>query len=174
MLLSGSLGGPGKSRAAANSAPAWSDALSGPAHLQNHAMEQMQQLTLTWLRPPAARTDARPQAVAPPELPSRDRVRRVAALHHRQLVQAKQRTGNHYEAMRAQTEALRQFIQELTPEQSDLFMNMYTEESSAVEREWMARNGPTRAAQPVGSMIASTLSYVIPVVAIAAAIFYLM
>jgi hypothetical protein len=134
-------------------------------------MEQIQQLTLTWLRPPAARTDTRPQAVAPPELPSRDRVRRVAALHHRQLVQAKQRTGNHYEAMRAQTEALRQFIQELTPEQSDLFMNMYTEESSAVEREWMARQGSQRAEQPLHPLV-SMLSFVVTVLVIVAAIYY--
>ncbi len=148
--------------------------MSRSAHLPNDAMERIQNLTLTWLRPPAARTDARPPVAAAPELPSRERVRRVAALHHRQLVEAKQRTGNHYEAMRAQTEALRQFMQELTPEQSDLFMNMYTEESSAVEREWTAKHGAVRAEQPLGSVIASTLSYVVPVVAIAAAIFYLM
>ena len=134
-------------------------------------MEQIQQLTLTWLRPPVARTDARRQAPEQPELPSRDRVRRVAALHHRQLVEAKQRTGNHYEAMRVQTEALRQFIQELSPEQSDQFMNMYTEESSAVEREWMAKQSSQRAEQPLNPL-GSILSFVVTVLAIVAAIYH--
>jgi membrane peptidoglycan carboxypeptidase len=137
-------------------------------------MEQIQQLTLTWLRPPAAWTDTRPQVAAPPELPTRDRVRRVAALHHRQLAEAKQRTGNHYEAMRAQTEALRRFMQELTPEQSDQFMNMYTEESSAVEREWMAKQSGYRAQEPLHSLLFNTLTFLMTVLVIGAVILYVL
>lgn len=135
-------------------------------------MEHIQQLTMTGLRPRAARTDARPQEAAPTELPSRERVRRVAELHHRQLVQAKQRTGNHYDALRAQTEALRQFMLELTPEQSDAFMNMYTEESSAVEREWMSKQSAYRVKEPLNPMIINTLTFLMTIFAIATAIYY--
>jgi hypothetical protein len=127
---------------------------------------------MTGLRPRAARTDARPQAAAPPELPSRERVRRVAELHHRQLVQAKQRTGNHYEALRAQTEALRRFLLELGPERSDTFMNMYTEESSAVEREWMAKQSAYRVKEPLNPLIINTLTFGMTILAIGAAIYY--
>ena len=135
-------------------------------------MEHIQQLTMTWLRRPEARTDARPQQAAPPELPSRERVRRVAELHHRQLLQAKQRKGSHYDALRAQTEALRQFMLELTPEQSDAFMNMYTEESSAVEREWLAKQSAYRVKEPLNPMLINTLTFAITLVAIAAAVYY--
>ena len=137
-------------------------------------MENIQHLTLTWLRPPADRDSARPQEAAPPELPSRERVRRLAELHQRQLIQAKQRTGNHYEALRAQTEALRRFTLELTSEQADVFMNMYTEESSAVERAWMAKQTAYRAKAPVIPMLFNTLFCVFTTVAIAAAIHYLL
>jgi hypothetical protein len=137
-------------------------------------MEHIQQLTMTWLRPPAARAYPREEPPAPPELPSRERIRRVAELHHRQLLQAKQRKGSHYEALRAQTEALRQFMLELTPEQSDAFMNMYTEESSTVEREWMAKQSAYRVREPLLPMLISTLVFVLAAVAIAAAIHYLL
>lgn len=135
-------------------------------------MEHIQQLTMTWLRPPAARAYPREEPPAPPELPSRERVRRVAELHHRQLLQAKQRKGSHYEALRAQTEALRQFMLELTPEQSDAFMNMYTEESSAVERGWMAKQSAYRVKEPLNPMLINVLTFVISLLAIAAAVYY--
>jgi membrane peptidoglycan carboxypeptidase len=136
-------------------------------------MEHIQQLTLTWLRPPATR-ERWPvmEPVAPPELPPRERVRKLAELHHRQLLQAKQRTGSHYEMLRAQTEALRQFTRELTPEQSDVFMNMYTEESSAVERDWMSKQAAYRVNEPLSPTLVNTLTFAVTVAAIIAAIYY--
>ena len=133
-------------------------------------MQHIQQLTMTWLRPPARAE--RPQKAAPPELPDRTRVRRVAELHHRQLVQAKQRTGSHYDVLRAQTEALRQFTLELTPEQADTFMNMYTEESSAVERQALATSQTYRPKEPLNPTLVNTLTFAVTILAIAAAIYY--
>ena len=135
-------------------------------------MEHIQQLTMTWLRPRAAREETRQEPPAPPELPSRERVRRVAELHHRQLVRAKQDTGSNYEILRAQTEALRQFMLELAPEQADVFMNMYTEESSALQREWMSKQRTYRARQPLNATFVNTLTFLVTILAIAAAIFY--
>jgi hypothetical protein len=135
-------------------------------------MEHIQQLTMTGLRPRAARTDARPQVAAPTELPSRERIRRVAELHHRQLVQAKQRTGNHYEILRAQTEALRGFMIELSPEQADEFMNMYTQESSALERDWLAKKSAYKVKEPLNPMLVNSLTFLVTICAIAAAIYY--
>jgi hypothetical protein len=134
-------------------------------------MEHIQQLTMTWLRPREAREEARQEPPARPELPSRERVRRVAELHHRQLVRAKQQTGSNYEILRAQTEALRQFMLELPSEEADVFMNMYTEESSALQREWMSRQSTKRGKQPLHG-IASIVGYVVTVVVIAVAIVY--
>src|SRR5829696_3066428 len=114
-------------------------------------MEHIQQLTMTWLRAPE-RAVKRQQPAAP-ELPDRERVRKVVQLHHKQLLIAKQRTGNHYEALRAQTEALRQFTLELTPEQADTFMNMYTEESSALELAWLATTNTYRAEESISATL---------------------
>jgi len=134
-------------------------------------MQHIQQLTITWLRPPA-RAAVRQQQPAPPELPDRARVRRVAELHHRQLVQAKQRTGSHYDVLRAQTEALRQFTLELTSEQADTFMNMYTEESSAVERQALAASHTYRPQEPLNPTLVNTMTFAVTVIAIASAIYY--
>ena len=134
-------------------------------------MEQIQHLSMTWLRNPAARSEPQ-QAASAPELPDRDRVRKLAELYHRQLVQAKQRTGNHYETLRAQTEALRTFTLELTPIQADTFMNMYTEESSRVEREWMSKQTSQRVQEPLNPTIVTVLSFVVTMIAIAMAIYY--
>jgi hypothetical protein len=134
-------------------------------------MEHIQQLTMTWLRAPA-REAKRPQAAAAPELPDRERVRRLAQMHHKQLVAEKQRTGSHYATLRAQTEALRQFTLELTPEQADTFMNMYTEESSAVERQWLAANSKYRAEEPLNPAIVNVFLFMMTIAAIAAAIYY--
>lgn len=135
-------------------------------------MEHIQHLTMTWLRPPATRTVARPQEVPPPELPSRDSVRGLAERHHRQLQQAKQRTGSDYEMLRAQTEALRQFTREFPAEQSEAFMNMYTEESSAVEREWMAKQTAYQAQTPLSPTIVNALTFLITLLAVVVAIYY--
>jgi hypothetical protein len=134
-------------------------------------MQQIQQLTMTWLRTPV-RAAERQQKAAPPQLPDRARVRRVAEMHHRQLLQAKQRTGSHYEVLRAQTEALRQFTLELTPEQADTFMNMYTEESSAVERQSMAASHTYRPKEPLNPTLVNSLTFAVTLLAVAAAIYY--
>jgi hypothetical protein len=134
-------------------------------------MEHIQQLSMTWLRGPAARAEPQ-QAASAPELPDRDRVRKLAELYHKQLVQAKQRTGSHYETLRAQTEALRQFTLELTPVQADTFMNMYTEESSRVEREWLSKQTSQRVPEPLNPTLVNILTFVVTVLAIALAIYY--
>jgi|SRR5829696_8989228 len=134
-------------------------------------MEHIQQLTMTWLRAPKRAVKRQPPAAAP-ELPDRDRVRKVAQLHHKQLLIAKQRRGSHYDALRAQTEALRQFTLQLTPEQADTFMNMYTEESSAVERAWLATTNTYRPKEPLNPTFVNTLTFVVTLLAIATAIYY--
>ena len=134
-------------------------------------MEHIRHLSMTWLRDPAARTEPQ-QAASAPELPDRERVRKLAELYHKQLVQAKQRTGSHYDTLRAQTEALRQFTRELTPVQADTFMNMYTEESSAVEREWLSRQSSQRVQQPLNPTIVNVLTFLTTIIAIALAIYY--
>ena len=133
-------------------------------------MEQIQQLTMTWLRAPLRGVQR--QQPAAPGLPDRERVRRLAQIHHKQLVTEKQRTGSHYAALRAQTEALRQFTLELTPEQADTFMNMYTEESSAVERAWMSKQNSYRAPEPMNPMFVNIVTFVITIGAIVAAVYY--
>ncbi len=134
-------------------------------------MEQIQHLSMTWLRNPAARSEPQ-QAASAPELPDRDRVRKLAELYHKQLIQAKQRTGSHYETLRAQTEALRQFTLELTPVQADTFMNMYTEESSRVEREWLSRQTTQRVQEPLNPTLVNVVTFVLTISAIALAIIY--
>ncbi len=134
-------------------------------------MEHIHQLSMTWLRNPAARSEPQ-QAASAPELPDRDRVRKLAELYHKQLIQAKQRTGSHYETLRAQTEALRQFTLELTPIQADTFMNMYTEESSRVEREWLSRQTSQRVQEPLNPTVVNVVTFVLTISAIALAIIY--
>ena len=135
-------------------------------------MEHIQHLTMTWLRPPATQAVARPQQPPPFELPSRDSIRELAELHHRQLQQAKQRTGSNYEMLRAQTEALRQFTREFPAEQSDAFMNMYTEESSAVEREWLAKQITCNVDEPLSATLVTTLTFLVTLLAVVVAIYY--
>ena len=134
-------------------------------------MEHIQHLSMTWLRDPAARSEPQ-QAASAPVLPDRERVRKLAELYHRQLVQAKQRTGSHYETLRAQTDALRQFTLELTPVQADTFMNMYTEESSRVEREWLSRQTSQRVQEPLNPTVVNVVTFVLTISAIALAIIY--
>ena len=134
-------------------------------------MEHIQHLSMTWLRNPAARVEPR-QEPAAPEVPDRERVRKLARLYHRQLLQAKQKTGRHYQVLRAQTEALRQFTLELTPVQADTFMNMYTEESSTVEREWLSKQSSQRVPEPINATLISTLTFFVSLLAIGLAIYY--
>ena len=134
-------------------------------------MEHIQHLRMTWLRPTAARAEPAQHPPAP-ELPDRARVRRLAEMHQQQLLQAKQKTGSRYEMLRAQTDALRQFTLELTPAQADAFMNMYTEESSAVERERLSRKSAQRAPEPLNAVLVSALTFIMTIAAIALAIYY--
>jgi len=133
-------------------------------------MQHIQHLTLSWLHKPTVRA---PEPKAPPlELPDRERIQRLARLYHRQLASAKHNTRLYYELLRQQTEALRQFTLELTPEQADAFMNMYTEESSAVEREWQTKKGNWRAHEPLPPALIGAVTFVVTVFAIALAIYY--
>jgi hypothetical protein len=141
------------------------------SRVRDEAMEHIQHLSMSWLRDPAARSEPR-QAASAPELPDRQRVRRLAELYHKQLVQSKQRTGSHYETLRTQTEALRQFTLELTPVQADAFMNMYTEESSAVEREWLSRQSSHRVKEPLNPALLNILTFLLTIAGIAMAIYY--
>jgi hypothetical protein len=133
-------------------------------------MEHIQQLTLTWLRKPPVRA-AEPPA-PPPELPDRERIHRLARLYHRQLQEIKHDSRAYHALMRQQTEALRQFTLELTLDQADAFMNMYTEESSAVEREWKKRSASWRPQQPISPTLLRVMTYAVTIAAIALAIYY--
>ena len=138
--------------------------------LERKAMQHIQHLTLSWLRKPPARV-VEPKA-PPLELPDRERIQRLARLYHRQLVSAKQDTRVYHELLRQQTEALRQFTLELTPEQADAFMNMYTEESSAVERARLSRKSAQRISEPLNATLVNTLTFIVTIAAIALAIYY--
>ena len=140
------------------------------ARAHSKAMQHIQHLTLSWLRKPPARVV---EPTAPPlELPDRERIQRLARLYHRQLASAKQDNRVYYELLHAQTEALRLFTLELTPEQADAFMNMYTEESSAVEREWQTKRGKWRSRDPLPPTLVGVLTFAVTVFAIALAIYY--
>ncbi len=133
-------------------------------------MEHIQQLALPWLgKPPAYTVEAPPP---PPELPDRERVHRLARLYHGQLRAAKHDSRAYSAVLRQQTEALRQFSLELTAEQAEIFMNMSTEESSAVEREWKARTSVWRSHQPHPPALLRVLTFAVTVAAIALAIYY--
>lgn len=133
-------------------------------------MQHIQHLTTTWLRRPTVRAGEPP--APPPELPDRERVRRLADLYHRQLLDAKQRSGSTYHVLREQAEALRQFTLELTPEQAHVFMNMYTEEISAVERAWDAKKSRYNVMQPLSPTLVRVLLFAVTVFAIVLAITY--
>ena len=140
------------------------------AHRRDDSVEHIHHLTTTWLRKP--RVSAAHASSAPPVLPDRESIRDVAQLHHRQLVDARRKDGSHYEVLKAQTEALRQFTQELPTELADSFMNMYTEESSAVEREWMARQRGKSVNEPLSPTLVNTLTFLVTILAVALAIYY--
>lgn len=135
-------------------------------------MECIQHLTMTWPDTPTAPEVYRPATVTAPCPPSRESVRKLARRHHAQLVYAKRRTGSHQEMLRAQTEALRQSKRELTTEQWNAFMNAYTEDSSAVEREWMARQRARRVEQPLNPALTNAFGFAITILAVVAAISY--
>lgn len=138
---------------------------------EREAMEHVQALSTFWLPKPAVRADARPKTRAPILLDRND-LRQLAERHHKHLVQAKQRTGSNYEALRAQTEELRRMTLGLSPEHAEAFMNAYTEESSVVEREWLSRTSGRHASESLNATVVSMLAYVVTIVAIALAIYY--
>jgi hypothetical protein len=51
-------------------------------------------------------------------------------------------------------------------------MNMYTEESSAVEREWLAKKSRYRAREPISPTLVRILVFAVTIFAIALAIKY--
>jgi hypothetical protein len=139
--------------------------------LESEAMEHVQPLSTMWLHKPAARADQRPESPAPLLL-DRDDIRQLAERHHRQLVQAKQRSGSNHETLRAQTDSLRRMTVGLSSEDAEAFMNAYTEESSVVEREWLARHSGSQTSESLNATVVSMLAYVVTIVAIALAIYY--
>ena len=137
-------------------------------------MEHIQQLSLTWVRRPRSAIEnvGYPETVEPLPLPARDRIRRLAAIHHSQRLSAKRDRSTVASVSQQQLEALRQFMLELTPSDASTFMDLYTEESSAVEREWLARR---RSWKPDGALyptLVSVLLFAVTVFAIVLAIRY--
>jgi hypothetical protein len=139
--------------------------------LESEEMAHVQPLSTMWLHKPRARADERPEPTAPMLL-DREEIRLLAERHHRQLVHAKQRTGSDHDMLRAQTESLRQMTVGLSAEESEAFMNAYTEESNVVEREWMARHSGSHTSESLNATMVSMLAYVVTIVAIALAIDY--
>ena len=133
-------------------------------------MEHIQHLTLTWGYARAPRAETRPTAVAACALPTRESVRTLAKRHHAQLIDARRRTGSDQARLRAQTEALRQSMHELTAEQWAAFMSAYTEEISAVERAWLARQSARRVRQPLNPVLTNAFGFAVTILAVVAAI----
>ena len=133
-------------------------------------MQQIQHLSLTWMHRPARRQPEQP--LEPLALPDRARIRRLAEIYHGQMVEARRETGMVDEVARMQSEALRQFMIELTEEDANSFINAFTEESSALEREWEAKQ---RAYAPPGQLpptLVGALIFIVTIVAIGLAIVY--
>jgi hypothetical protein len=134
-------------------------------------MEHVQHLHSNWMRTPDARERQRqtPPAAQPIE---RARIRKLAELHHRQLVQAKRRFGTNDQMLRAQAEELRQLTIAMPEADANAFMNIYTEESSAVERQWQAKQRGHAAREPLNPTLVTMLTFLATILAVAAAIYY--
>jgi hypothetical protein len=133
-------------------------------------MQQIQHLSLTWMHRPARRQAEQP--LEPLALPDRGRIRRLAEIYHGQMIQARRGSGLVDEVARMQSEALRQFMIELTEEDANSFINAFTEESSALEREWEAKQRAYRPPSEIPPTLVAVLIFVITVVAIGLAIVY--
>jgi hypothetical protein len=136
-------------------------------------MQHIQHQTLTWIR--TTRTPPRVgghEPVEPLALPDRERIHRVAAIHHAQLVAVQRDATAAAEVSRQQLEALREFMRELTPADANVFMDLYTEESSAVERAWAARQRAWRPSTAVSPTLVRVLVFVVTVVSIGLALYY--
>ena len=133
-------------------------------------MEQIQHLTLTWMRP--ERVDTAEGPVGPLPVPDRARIRRVAEIYFTQLKEAERVGQKTDEILRQQVDALRAFTLELSPDAVNDFMNMFTEESSALEREWLARKREWRPRSEIPPALVMALIFAVTILAIALAIRY--
>jgi hypothetical protein len=133
-------------------------------------MEQIQHLTLTWMRPERVETAEGPAGPLP--VPDRARIRRVAEIYFTQLKEAERVGQKTDEILREQVDALRAFTLELSPDAVNDFMNMFTEESSALEREWLARKREWRPRSEIPPALVMALIFVVTILAIALAIRY--
>jgi hypothetical protein len=145
----------------ANSRPA-------PVFGEAYAMQQIQYLTLTWMRP--ARVETAEGPTGPLPVPDRARIRRVAEIYFTQVKEAERVGQKTDEILRQQVEALRAFTLELSPEAVHDFMNMFTEESSALEREWLARKRDWRPRTGIPPGFVTALIFLVTILAIALAI----
>jgi len=135
-------------------------------------MAHLQQLTTTWLRTPS-RAFAKESKPTAPVFPDRDTIHQMAEAHHRQLLHAKRR-GRSSDALHAQTETLRRISLQFTAQEAETFLNTYTEESSAVEREWLAKHSSQGSEEPLLLIVVNTLIVLAALLAIGAAIYYVM
>ena len=133
-------------------------------------MQQIQQLSLTWMRPQYA--EKREPAVGPLPLPDRSRIRRVAELYHAQIKEAERSGARTDLIVRQQADALREFSLELSPDVVHEFMNIFTQESSALEREWQSRQRAWKPQLEIPPMLVTTLVFLVTIFAIALAIHY--
>jgi len=134
------------------------------------AMQAIQQLSLTWMhRPPSPQTG---QPLEPLALPDRVRIRRLAEIYHEQMVEARSETGRVGEVARLQSEALRQFMIELTEKDAGSFINAFTEESSALEREWEIKQSAYTPPGELSPEFLGAFVYILAVIAIGLAIAY--
>ena len=132
-------------------------------------MQQIQHLSLAWMH--LQRQQAAGEAPSGPlPLPDRERIRRVAQIYHSQLRQTERSGGNADEIARQQIEELRRFTLELEPDAALQFMNIFTEETSAFEREWLARKHDWEPNRELPPMFVTVLMFAVTILAIALAI----
>jgi hypothetical protein len=135
-------------------------------------MQQIQHLSLTWIRPRDSEQPGGGQPVGPLPLPDRARIRHVAKMYQAQIRDAERSGGSTSVVLREQADALREFSLELSPDVANEFMNIFTEESSALEREWLSRQRTYKAQFEIPPMLVTTLVFVVTLLAIALAIRY--
>ena len=127
-------------------------------------MQQVQNLSLTWMQRTAKERPEQP--LEPLALPDRPRIRRLAEIYHAQMKEAERVTGRVDEVARHQSEALRQFMIELTEADANTFINRFTEESTALEREWLARQRLYRPPGELTGMLVRVLMFVVLILAL--------
>src|SRR5688500_13090378 len=121
-------------------------------------MQHIQHLSLTWTRPRDSETEkGGGQPAGPLPMPDRARIRHVAKMYHAQLRDAERSGGSTTAVLREQADALREFSLELSPEVASEFLNIFTEESSALEREWLAHRRTYKSPLELPPMLMTTL-----------------